>query len=194
MVKQTFMQCSFFRCHQTCNSVIAIMSDHRPSLKLILYLLDQRKSWAIDWFLFYISSNDFFTNYSALPWENLQLEEIFREATKLFIKDIKQICETASPDKNPQPLLLYLRQGRGLLLLAGLRNVADNAAVFNDELCAVLLSLQSFLTKLDESLQITGERCGLFHNVPAPSCPKVSTSFVKKKKSSTSSRTRRRRR
>ena len=169
------------------------MSIQRPSLKLVLSLLDHKKSSAIDWFLFYLSSEEFFSNYAALSWEKLQLEEIFHEATKLFMKDIKLICESASPDKKPKPLLQYLRQGRGLLLLAGLRNVVDNADVFNDELCAVLLSLQSFLSKLEESLKRTGKKCELFREVLTPSCPEVSTSFVKKK-SSTSNRTRRRRR
>ena len=64
---------------------------------------------------------------------------MFLEATKLFIQDIKTVCETVSPDVNPRPLKQYLSQGRGLILISGLQRTVSHAAVFNEELCPVLL-------------------------------------------------------
>ena len=165
--------------------------ENRPSLKLVLSLLGQKKTSAVDWFLYYLSSKDLLTPHSLHIEQNA---EVFHEASKLFVGDIKLICESASPDKNPKPLLQYLRQGRGLILLAGLRKILYVTPVFNDELCAVLLSLHSFLINLDATCLSDGERCDLFSQVPTPACPRVLTKFSRKKKFAASARTRRRKR
>lgn len=104
---------------------------------------------------------------------------MFLEATKLFIQDIKTTCESLSPDVNPRLLKQYLSQGRGLVLLSGLQRTVRHARVFNEELCAVLLSLQSFIL----SPRLTsdpGSECPLLSPVPWPGCPDgLRTSILK---------------
>ena len=166
-----------------------------PSLKLILSLLEQTSDVAVDWFLVHLASQDLRTYLESDP-NPITCKSVFLEATKLFIQDIKTVCETVSPDVNPRPLKQYLSQGRGLILISGLQRTVDHAAVFNEELCAVLLSLESFLTSPGLSTDLDpASECPLLSPVPWPECPdgKTPSSFSKKRKPSyRSSRVRRR--
>ena len=115
-----------------------------PSLKLVLSLLKQSSNTEIDWFLVHLASEDL-SRYLSNTSETATAKQIFHEATKLFIEDIKTICGN-TPENKPKLLTQYLSQGRGLLLISGLQKTVKKAAVFDEELCAVLLSLESFLS------------------------------------------------
>ena len=166
-----------------------------PSLKLVLSLLEQTSDVAVDWFLVHLASKELGTYLKSDP-NPVTCKSVFLEATKLFIQDIKTVCETISPDVNPRPLKQYLSQGRGLILISGLQRTVSHAAVFNEELCAVLLSLESFLTSpaLGPDPDPASE-CPLLTPAPWPQCPdgKTSASSTKKRKPSyRSSKVRRR--
>ena len=154
-----------------------------PSLKLILSLLEQTSDVAVDWLLVHLASRQLSTYLESDP-NSITCKAVFLESTKLFIQDIKTVCETVSPDVNPRPLKQYLSQGRGLVLLSGLQRTVRHARVFNEELCAVLLSLQSFLLSPGLASDPASE-CPLLSPVPWPVCPdglRTSASFSKKRK------------
>ena len=166
-----------------------------PSLKLILALLEQSSDVAVDWFLVHLASKELSVYLESDP-NIITCKSVFLEATKLFIQDIKTVCETVSPDVNPRPLKQYLSRGRGLILISGLQRTVSHVAVFNEELCAVLLSLESFLTSpaLASDTDPASDS-PLLTPAPWPECPdgKTSASLSKKRKPSyRSSKVRRR--
>ena len=165
-----------------------------PSLKLILSLLEQTSDVAVDWLLVHLSSRELSTYLESDP-NTITCKAVFLEATKLFIQDIKTVCETVSPDVNPRPLKQYLSQGRGLILISGLQRTVKHAALFNEELCAVLLSLQSFLSGPALASDIDpASGCPLLAPVSWPVCPdgQSSSVIIKRKHNYRSSKVRRR--
>ena len=161
------------------------LPESRPSLRLIISILDQKNSIVIDWFLRYLISEEL-----SQSSDTLLLNSVYHEAAKLFIEDIKIICESVSPEVNPVPLEQYLTQGRGLLLLAGLQRVVSRTSVFNEELSAILLSLESVLDKSDVATELNQDQ-----NILDPATvPKSRFSHEKilTKRKQKSSRTRRR--
>ena len=161
--------------------------DRGPSLKLVLSLLDTSGGAAVDWLLVHLAAPDLGTAHDAAT-----AKQIFHEVTKLFIQDIKTLCETASPDADPLPLRKYMCEGRGLVLLSGLQKTVARAAVFNEELAAVLLSLETFLS----SPAPAAAECPLLEKVTLPHfCPDSfggATVGKKRKHNYRSSRVRRR--
>ena len=138
--------------------------DRGPSLKLVLSLLDTSGGAAVDWLLVHLAAPDLGTAHDAAT-----AKQIFHEVTKLFIQDIKTLCETASPDADPLPLRKYMCEGRGLVLLSGLQKTVARAAVFNEELAAVLLSLETFLSS---PAPAPAAECPLLEKVTLPHfCP-----------------------
>ena len=139
--------------------------DRGPSLKLVLSLLDTSGGAAVDWLLVHLAAPDLGTAHDAAT-----AKQIFHEVTKIFIQDIKTLCETASPDADPLPLRKYMCEGRGLVLLSGLQKTVARAAVFNEELAAVLLSLETFLSS--PSPAPAAAECPLLEKVTLPHfCP-----------------------
>ena len=139
-----------------------------PGLKLVLSLLKHQNSTGIDWFLAHIASDQFDKS------DSVTCRNVFVEAAKLFIHDIKTVCESARPDSNPKPLIQYLSAGRGLLLVSALQKTVTTAGVFNDELAAILLSLESFLTSRDGASD-AGD-CSLLNTVDHANIPNINTS------------------
>ena len=162
--------------------------DRGPSLKLVLSLLDTSGGAAVDWLLVHLAAPDLGTAHDAAT-----AKQIFHEVTKLFIQDIKTLCETASPDADPLPLRKYMCEGRGLVLLSGLQKTVARAAVFNEELAAVLLSLETFLSS---PAPAPAAECPLLEKVTLPHfCPDSfggATVGKKRKHNYRSSRVRRR--
>ena len=166
--------------------------DRGPSLKLVLSLLDTSGGAAVDWLLVHLAAPDLGTAHDAAT-----AKQIFHEVTKLFIQDIKTLCETASPDADPLPLRKYMCEGRGLVLLSGLQKTVARAAVFNEELAAVLLSLETFLSSPAPSpAPAPAAECPLLEKVTLPHfCPDSfggATVGKKRKHNYRSSRVRRR--
>ena len=165
--------------------------DRGPSLKLVLSLLDTSGGAAVDWLLVHLAAPDLGTAHDAAT-----AKQIFHEVTKLFIQDIKTLCETASPDADPLPLRKYMCEGRGLVLLSGLQKTVARAAVFNEELAAVLLSLETFLSSPAPSPAPAAAECPLLEKVTLPHfCPDSfggATVGKKRKHNYRSSRVRRR--
>ena len=163
--------------------------DRGPSLKLVLSLLDTSGGAAVDWLLVHLAAPDLGTAHDAAT-----AKQIFHEVTKLFIQDIKTLCETASPDADPLPLRKYMCEGRGLVLLSGLQKTVARAAVFNEELAAVLLSLETFLSS--PAPAPAAAECPLLEKVTLPHfCPDSfggATVGKKRKHNYRSSRVRRR--
>ena len=91
-----------------------------PSLKLVLSLLDSPKSETeafIDWLLVHIASDNLSRQLDNSP-EVSTIGSLFSVVSKLFIKDIKVVCQPGHDGTNNRALAQYLTEGRGLLFLS----------------------------------------------------------------------------
>ena len=143
-----------------------------PSLVLVLSLLEQQDRPSsecevlTEWLLAHIASDNLSQQLeqSGQSPELSTVSSLFSVASKLFITDIKALCGSGGDSDNtpPPPLVKYLTQGRGLLLLSALQRTVAASSTFHQELPSVLLSLVTILQSQEEE---EGD------SPPPPQCP-----------------------
>ena len=159
-----------------------------PSLKLVLSLLDSPKSETeafIDWLLVHIASDNLSHQLDNSP-EVSTIGSLFSVVSKLFIKDIKVVCQPGHDGTNNRALAKYLTEGRGLLFLSAMQRSVSSCTTFQQELTAVLLSLATILQS-DQQEDGNHPQCPLLSPVCETSYPGhggLTVSQVKKRRSS----------
>ena len=150
-----------------------------PSLMLVLSLLEQQdrpsseSELLTDWLLAHIASDNLSQqlDQSGLSPELSTVSSLFSVAARLFITDIKALCGCGGETDSslPRPLVQYLTQGRGLLLLSALQRTVRACSTFHQELPSVLLSLVSILQSQDD--ESDKPECPLLPPVSSPAFP-----------------------
>ena len=165
-----------------------------PSLVLVLSLVEQQDRPSseyevlTEWLLAHIASDNLSQQLeqSRDTPELSTVSSLFSVASKLFITDIKALCGCGgdSDHSPPPPLVKYLTQGRGLLLLSALQRTVTASSTFHQELPSVLLSLVSILQSQEEAEGDDCPQCALLPPVSSPTYPGAGTlnvSAVKKR-------------
>ena len=168
-----------------------------PSLMLVLSLLEQQdrpsseSELLTDWLLAHIASDNLSQqlDQSGLSPELSTVSSLFSVAARLFITDIKALCGCGGETDSslPRPLVQYLTQGRGLLLLSALQRTVRACSTFHQELPSVLLSLVSILQARKEEEEADSPQCSLLPPVTSPVYPgaggSLTVTAVKKRSS-----------